>query len=56
MLLINVVCSILDPYDYFDLNILLGSFDSSIGSGVEMLGARVPAGTPHFSRELNIAS
>ena len=33
MLLINVVCSIFDLYDYFDLNstILLVSFDSSIG-------------------------
>ena len=33
VLLINVVCSIFDLYDYFDLNstILLGSFDSSIG-------------------------
>ena len=34
VLLINVVCSIFDLYDYFDLNstILLVSFDSSIGS------------------------
>ena len=33
VLLINVVCSIFDLYDYFDLNstILLVSFDSSIG-------------------------
>ena len=33
MLLINVVCSIFDLYDYFDLNstILLVSFDSSVG-------------------------
>ena len=25
-------------------------------AGVEMLGSRVPAGTQHLSRELNIAS
>ena len=33
VLLINVVCSIFDLYDYFDLNstILLVSFDSSLG-------------------------
>ena len=33
VLLINIVCSIFDLYDYFDLNstILLVSFDSSIG-------------------------
>ena len=29
---------------------------TTLTSGVEMLGAQVPAGTQHFSWELNIAS
>ena len=38
-------------------NILLKSTASLINiAGVKMLGAQVPAGTQHFSRELDIAS
>ena len=51
-----IPCSVVGMFLSYLLFNVYFCIPCSVVAGVEMLGAQVPAGTQHFSWELNIAS